>query len=116
MLAEEAIYETFTMTLERRRSLRIRLPAAVKFRWHSRGRRSEVATIIDNISAGGFSVRLMQGVIPGARVFALIEFPSTWGGEPAGSRLAVRGKVLRVECLPEGVFGVAVMIDSHRFI
>lgn len=113
-MADEPIYDSFAAPAsakpERRRLLRIRPPAAVKIRWAGRGPRSEVNTIIDNISAGGFCVRLMQKIQTGARVFAVIEFPH------AGTRLAVRGRVLRVEGLTAGVSGVAVSIDKHRFI
>ena len=120
MLAEEPIYDSFDApaapTPERRRLLRICPPAPVKIRWAGVGPRSEVTTFIDNISAGGFCVRLMQVIQPGARVFALIEFPHAGAPAPAGTRLAVRGRVLRVEGLAGGVSGVAVSIENHRFI
>ena len=103
-------------TPERRRTSRICTPAALRLRWPDGGRRAEVATIIDNISAGGFSVRLMLKPQTGARVFALIEFPPVGESGPGGARLAVRGSVVRVEGLPGGASGVAVKIINHRFI
>ena len=120
MLAEGAVSnssaEQAAETPERRRTSRICTPAALRLRWPGAGRRAEVATIVDNISAGGFSVRLMLKPQPGARVFALIEFPPVGESGLEGARLAVRGSVVRVEGLPGGVSGVAVKIINHRFI
>lgn len=120
MLAEGAVSnssaEQAAATPERRRTSRVCTPAALKLRWRGGNRRSEVATIIDNISAGGFSVRLMQTPQPGARVFALVEFPPSGESGIEGARLAVRGSVVRVEGLPGGASGVAVKIINHRFL
>ena len=104
------------VTPERRRSSRIFTPAALRLRWAGGGRRAEVATIIDNISAGGFSVRLMLKPQPGARVFALVEFPPVVESGLEGARIAIRGNVVRVEGLPGGASGVAVKIINHRFL
>jgi hypothetical protein len=121
MLAEGAVLnssaeQAAAATPERRRTSRIRTPAALRLRWPGGGRRAEVATIIDNISAGGFSVRLMLKPQPGERVFALVEFPPVVEGGLEGARLAVRGSVVRVEGLPGGASGVAVKIINHRFL
>ncbi len=120
MLAEGVISnssaEQATATPERRRTSRICTPAAVRLRWVGGGRRAEVVTIIDNISAGGFSVRLMLKPQPGARLFALIGFPPVGESGLEGVHLAVRGRVVRVEGLPGGASGVAVKIINHRFI
>ena len=102
--------------LERRVTTRIRTPALIKVRVSGEGRHSELTTIIDNVSAGGFFVRLMRELVPGGRLFAVIKFAAGPGGGEVAAQLAVRGRVLRVEPLTAGVFGTAVRIENYRFL
>jgi hypothetical protein len=98
---------------ERRRMVRIKTPALARIRGAGGiGRRLDVSTIVDNIGSGGFYVRLLRPVEPGATLFGLVQFAPT----PTGLRLAVRGRVVRVERLPGDVYGVAVKILNHRFL
>ena len=103
---------------ERRKRGRIRTPALVRIRKVGAGHDEDVTSVIDNLSAGGFYLRLRQLVEPGERLSALIRFAAD-RGETAGSaeaRIAVRGQVLRVEDLGAGAYGVAVRIDRYKFL
>jgi len=103
---------------ERRRTGRIQTPVPVRIRKVGVGHGADVTTVIDNLSAGGFYLRLRRRVEPGERLSALIRFAAD-RGETAGSaeaRIAVRGHVLRVESLGAGAYGVAVRIDRYKFL
>lgn len=103
---------------ERRRTGRIRTPALVRIRKVGAGHDADLTCVIDNLGAGGFYVRLRQGVEPGERLSALIRFAAE-RGEADGSaevRIAVRGRVLRVENLGAGAYGVAVRIGRYKFL
>ena len=103
---------------DRRRTERIRTPVSVRIRRPGRGHESDVTTVVDNLGAGGFYVRLRLRVERGETLSALIRFSSPDSGESGGAplRLAVRGRVLRVEELPGDVYGAAVRILAHRFV
>ena len=82
------------------------------------GHGADVTSVIDNLSAGGFYLRLRQRVEPGEHLSDLIRFAGDHG-ETAGSaeaRIAVRGHVLRVENLGAGTYGVAVRINRYKFL
>ena len=103
---------------ERRETGRIQTPVLVRIRKVGAGHGADIMSVIDNLGAGGFYVRLRQRVEPGERLAALIRF-ATEHGETAGSsqaRIAVRGRVLRVENLGAGAYGVAVRISRYKFL
>ena len=103
---------------ERRRTGRIQTPVPVRIRKVGAGHGADVTSVIDNLSAGGFYLRLRQRVEPGERLSAFIRF-ATDRGETAGpsvARIAVRGYVLRVEDLGAGAYGVAVRINRYKFL
>jgi hypothetical protein len=101
---------------DRRRTERIQTPVHVRIRCAGEGHDADVATIIDNIGAGGFYVRLLRRCEPGARLSALISFGTDAGEAQRAVRLAVLGRVLRLEEMPGGAYGVAVKIIHHRFV
>jgi hypothetical protein len=103
---------------DRRKNERILTPVTVRIRRRGGGRESDVTTVVDNLGAGGFYVRLRLRVEPGENLAVLIRlFSSPDSDESEGAlRLAVRGRVLRVEELPGDVYGAAVRILAHRFI
>ena len=102
---------------DRRRTERIQTPVTVRIRRPGGGHESDVTTVVDNVGAGGFYVRLRLRVGPGETLAALISFSSPDADESEGAlRLAVRGRVLRVEELPGDVYGAAVGILAHKFI
>jgi len=101
---------------DRRGSARIRTPVPVRLRSVGGGHGADVTSVVDNIGAGGFYVRVLRRLEPGARLAALIKFAADSGEAKRVARLAVRGCVLRVEELPGGVYGVAVKICQHKFV
>ena len=102
---------------DRRRNERILTPVTVRIRRRGGGRESDVTTVVDNLGAGGFYVRLRLRVERGETLAALISFSSPDSDGSGGAlRLAVRGRVLRVEELPGDVYGAAVRILAHKFI
>ena len=107
--------EPVPATGNRRATGRIRTPAQVKMRGVGRSRGADASSVTDNIGAGGFYVRLMRRHEPGERVAALITFAAA-GEERPAARLAVRGRVLRVDELPGGGYGIAVRVMRYRFV
>ena len=103
---------------ERRRTGRIQTPVPVRIRKVGAGHGADVTSVIDNLGAGGFYVRLRQRVEPGERLSALIRFAAERGETDGSSevRIAVRGRVLRVENLGAGAYGVAVKIGRYKFL
>ena len=103
---------------ERRQTGRIQTPVPVRIRKVGAGHGADMTSVIDNLSAGGFYLRLRQSVEPGERLSALIRFAADHG-ETDGSaeaRIAVRGRVLRVDHLGAGAYGVAVRINRYKFL
>ena len=103
---------------ERRETGRIRTPVLVRIRKVGAGHGADVISVVDNLGAGGFYVRLRQRVEPGERLSALIRFAAERGEAAPSSqaRIAVRGHVLRVENLGAGAYGVAVRISRYKFM
>jgi hypothetical protein len=103
---------------ERREKGRIQTPVLVMIRKVGAGHGADVLSVVDNLSAGGFYVRLRQTVEPGERLSALIRFAAgrREKDESSEARVAVRGRVLRVENLGAGAYGVAVRISRYKFL
>lgn len=103
---------------ERRKTGRIQTPALVRIRKVGARHDNDLTSVVDNLSAGGFYVRLRQGVEPGERLSVLIRFAAERGEADGSSevRIAVRGRVLRVENLGAGAYGVAVRIGRYKFL
>jgi|SRR5215213_1068436 len=101
---------------DRREMDRIRTPAAVVLRRVGARRGEDVTSVVDNLGAGGFYVRLMRRFEPGDRLIALVKFAPGSGEAKDAARVAVRGSVLRVEELSGGVYGVAVKICQYKFV
>jgi hypothetical protein len=101
------------------------------------GKASRASAIIDNLSAGGLYLRAHKTMTAGNQV--LIVFRMTAGictGSPGdvtalcvsgrreceavasapSPRVAVRGHVVRVEELGDGLWGIAVKFQQHRFL
>lgn len=101
---------------ERRRQERIYEPFPVMIRSvDASGEAFEIQTVLDNISASGFRVRLERHVKRGAKVFAIVRLSTSLPEVPA-PRVAVRGVVLGVEPQDDGTWRVAVNFTSHRFL
>jgi len=80
------------------------------------GRVFETETVLENLSAGGFFVRLMRRVNPGTRVFVLIQFSIHQVDELTTSRLAANGFVCRAEPQSDGGWGLGVELTRYRFL
>lgn len=80
------------------------------------GHDADVTSVVDNLGAGGFYVRVPRRFEPGARLSALFRFTADSVETKYVARLAVRGCVLRVEELPGSVYGVAVSICQYKFV
>ena len=74
----------------------------------------EEAAALEEVSRGGFRVRLCLRPEPGTRVFALLRFQAAGIVEGGGPLVAVSGRVLRVEPAPGGGYDTAVAITRYR--
>ena len=80
------------------------------------GGQFETNAVIDDISASGLHIRLGKRVEPGATLFLTMRFTNPSAVVARGPLIAIQGRVLRVEELPEGDFGVALAIEQHEFV
>jgi hypothetical protein len=79
------------------------------------GEAFELQTVTDNISATGLYIRMERSVEWGASLFMVINLSGSRGEAP-GARIALRGKVRRIEWLSPDSYGIGVRISSHRFL
>ncbi len=100
--------------IERRRKPRIYQPFPATLRaLDQHGHRFEATTTLDNLSAGGFYLRLTRPVEKGAKV-SIVTRLST--GPAQGPLVVMRGTVVRTEPQADGRYGIAVMIKQRRFL
>ena len=113
----EKVISSSILVEERRIKIRVAGPLPAKVRM--RGRGGEVLkaeSVAENISTGGFYLRLGQWVEPGTELFAVIQFSKGLRRAGRVAQVAARGVVLRAEPAPGGDYGVAVAIKRHRFL
>lgn len=79
------------------------------------GKAFELQTVTDNISATGLYIRMERPVEWGANLFMVINLSGSRGEAP-GARVALRGKVKRIEWLSPDCYGIGVRFSSHRFL
>ena len=102
---------------ERRRAPRTDIPFPVTIRGiTSHGDPFVMTAALDNFSAGGLYVRMQQPVELGSKLFVLVRLSFGAPHDAAGPRLAIRGRVSRMESLMDGRCGVAVAAQCHRFL
>ena len=80
------------------------------------GEAFRIATVLENISAGGLYVRLERRVEVGARVFTVVHFTADQTDMVPGPHVAMRGVVVRTEPLLQDMWGVAVAFTRQRFL
>lgn len=80
------------------------------------GEAFDINTVLDDFSAGGLYLRLPQRLEPGAKVFAVVRLATREGPGVPQPRVAVSGRVRRVEPKPDGGCGIAVQFTRHRFL
>jgi hypothetical protein len=73
------------------------------------GRHFKATTLADSFSPSGLYLQLPRSVGKGARLFTLMQLPG-------GAIVAARGKVLREEQKPHGLFGLAVRFTRARLL
>jgi hypothetical protein len=100
----------------RRRDERLEAPFPILIRGvDAQGDTFGRETVLDFFSAHEFAVRLPRRLVPGARVFAVVRLSLAPPEVPA-PRVALRGLVLRVDSLRDGMYRTTVQITRHRFL
>ena len=101
---------------ERRNGERIYVPFPALVRGvDAQGRRFTAATALDDLGQSGLHVHVPERVEKGAALFVVFRLSTSCAGTHASS-VAVRGTILRAEPRPNGLWGVALAITSHRFL
>ena len=112
MSGDQSLYAS----VERRLTARIETPFSATVRGVDiDGGVFEEHAVLDNLSATGLAMRLVQRLAPGARLFVVIRLSGAPARQQPLAHVAVRGVVMRVELRSGGVFGVAVSLKHHRF-
>ena len=102
---------------ERRSQPRISAPFAATVQGiDARGEAFRSATVVDNISAGGLYLRLVACPELRAKLSLVVQVASAPTGGEEALRLRIDGEVLRIEPLPGGACGLAVLINRRRFV
>jgi hypothetical protein len=83
---------------------------------NARGEAFETDTVLDNLSASGLYLFLMQRVEQGANVFIVVQFSASPTVRDTRPRVALRGEVLRTDRESSGACGIAVAFTGHRFL
>jgi hypothetical protein len=103
--------------IERRASPRTDLPFLAVVRGvDAAGDRFLTETVIDNISGCGLYLRLPRPVEHGSKLLVIVQlsFPGARG--VPGTRVALRGNIVRMEPQLDGRCGVAITFQHHRFL
>jgi hypothetical protein len=82
----------------------------------SDGNAFDVPATTDNISAGGFYLRLPFPVAVGSVLSANVRLTATGSLSERAKCLATHGRVRRVEILPDGTVGLGVEVAHHMFL
>jgi len=103
-----AIYNT----LERRAKPRFECayPAVVRG-IDSAGARFEERATLANLSYGGLYLQMACRVDSKRPLFVMVRFPNT-----PPTLIALRGPIVRSESKPDGHYGLAIRLESHRFL
>lgn len=98
---------------ERRRHPRIYVPFTADVQGFGEGGEPfRCLTVLDDLSAGGFRLRIMQR--PEENSELTVESRLSLEGN-RGALLVIKGRVLRIEPKGGGVYGVALKIKNHKF-
>jgi hypothetical protein len=77
---------------------------------------TETTGTTDNISAAGCYLYMDQALDAGASVRFAIDVPGAYIGSRQNTSVLCEGVVKRTDVLPNGVFGLACMIDSYEIV
>ncbi len=101
---------------ERRRKPRIKEPFPVTVGGlNGSGEPFEVSTVLENISAGGLYLLLPHEVASETELNLCVTFKTSPSEGPRAARVAMHGRVRRVDPKPDGACGLGVEITRHRF-
>jgi hypothetical protein len=102
---------------ERRQKPRVKCSYPALLRVHpKRGGRHEARAVLANFSASGMYFYTRQPVELGEKVFVSVRLSTAPIAGEAPPRLAVYGKVVRIEPKVDGTYGVAIRLNRHRFL
>ena len=104
---------------ERREKPRIHCAYPAKVSGTAAGGASfEESTFINDLSASGLFLRLKTEIVPqsGLSVVFRVSKSAPLVGQGRGPLIAVEGSVVRAQVQQDGTFGVAVKIQSPRFL
>ena len=102
---------------ERRRKVRINIPfPAVVEGVDKTGKHFKVNTVLDNLSKEGTYFRLFPPVDEGRQLNIVFRLSTSADADDSSPKIAVQGKVLRVEQRSGGGYGIAVRLDPARFL
>ena len=100
---------------ERRRSGRLTAPFPTFVRGvNAAGHAFEHDTTLENINGRGVYLVVPEAVEVGTKLFLVVRF--TDREDVPAPRVALRGRVVRIEPHPSGGRGVAVAFTRHRFL
>ncbi len=103
--------------LERRSKPRIQSPFPATVRGvNASGEAFETDTVVDNLSASGLYLFLMQRVEQDAKVFIVVQFSTSPTVRDTRPRVALRGEVSRTDRESSGACGIGVAFTGHRFL
>ena len=102
--------------IERRRKPRIQVayPAVVRGENTAHGRFQNGA-ILDNLSSTGLYLRVNHFVNQDRPLFVLFQLSNT-SDQGHSPRVAVRGRVVRIEPRSDGTCGLALKFERYRFL
>lgn len=102
---------------DRRADRRLTGPFPAKARGVDRsGQIFKTDSTVENIGPGGLYLRLEQPVELQATLFIVAQFTKSWTPEARVARMAMRGRVVRVDRKQSGCYGVAIAITRKRFL
>ncbi len=117
------------MSAERRRQSRIYAPFPARVSGADvDGKSFEIVTVVDNLSANSLYLRLMPCVERGARLSIVIELAAGRGirqvnagidaaaNDSRSPRIAIKGRIVRVDEKAGGACGVAVFFEEYEFL
>jgi hypothetical protein len=76
----------------------------------------EIETLLDNLSAGGLFLRTSRKVARGERLSFIVRLSLADATKQKVPQIAARGKVVRVESQPDGLYGLAAMFMDHQLL
>jgi hypothetical protein len=101
---------------ERRSALRLTTPFPALVRWRSDGQSFEEVVTLENLSAHGLRMRLVQRLRLGDTAFVLVRFNLGAQLRMPGPGVAIRGVVVRADLREAGGCTIALLFIQHRML